>query len=151
MSSRVSMLSQHEKQQQNFRSLSSQDLGYNSSATVGSPGVSWSNWGSFHGKPDWTVNADEFGRLRRSSSFELGNNGDEPDLSYLVGPNADVEVLGYQTFHDGALQTFRIVAIRERGAEWRDIIVFRKSKVGLERTVNMRDDDEWLATKAIEA
>ncbi|GFY98248.1 CCCH-type zinc finger protein with ARM repeat domain-containing protein [Actinidia rufa] len=79
MSSRVSILSQH--QQQQLRSLSSRDLGSNSSAIGGDP--SWAKWGSSNGKPDWGVNADEFGKLERSSSFELGNNGEEPDLSWV--------------------------------------------------------------------
>ncbi|XP_057506699.1 zinc finger CCCH domain-containing protein 30-like [Actinidia eriantha] len=79
MSSRVSMLSQH--QQQQFRSLSSRDLGSSSSAIGGDP--SWAKWGSSNGKPDWSVNADEFGKLERSSSFELGNNVEEPDLSWV--------------------------------------------------------------------
>ncbi|KAL7197383.1 hypothetical protein ACSBR2_020007 [Camellia fascicularis] len=83
MGSRVSMLAQREKQQQQFRSLSSRDLGSNSASIVGSPGDSWLKWGSANVKADWTVNADEFGRLRRSSSFELGNNGEEPDLSWV--------------------------------------------------------------------
>ncbi|KAK7824339.1 zinc finger ccch domain-containing protein 30 [Quercus suber] len=54
MSSRMSMLAQRDKQQQ-FRSLSSRELGSNSASTVGS----------------------------LSSSFELGNNGEEPDLSWV--------------------------------------------------------------------
>lgn len=82
MSSRVSMLAQLEKQQQ-FRSLSSRELGSNSASIVGSPVNSWSKWGSSNGKPDWAVSTDEFGKLRRSSSFELGNNGEEPDLSWV--------------------------------------------------------------------
>ncbi|OMO71591.1 Zinc finger, CCCH-type [Corchorus olitorius] len=81
MGSRVSMLAQREKQQQ-FRSLSSRELGSGSAAIVGSPVNSWSKWGSSNGKPDWAVNADELGKLRRSSSFELGN-GEEPDLSWV--------------------------------------------------------------------
>ncbi|GKV25731.1 hypothetical protein SLEP1_g35126 [Rubroshorea leprosula] len=81
MSSRVSMLAQREKQQQ-FRSLSSRELGSGSNVVVGSPVNSWSKWGSSNGKPDWAVNADELGTLRRSSSFELGN-GEEPDLSWV--------------------------------------------------------------------
>ncbi|KAK2653233.1 hypothetical protein Ddye_013089 [Dipteronia dyeriana] len=81
MSSRVSLLAQREKQQQ-FRSLSSRELGPNSSAAVGSPVNSWSKWGSSNGKPDWAVTTDELGKLRRSSSFELGN-GEEPDLSWV--------------------------------------------------------------------
>ncbi|XP_012466943.1 zinc finger CCCH domain-containing protein 30 [Gossypium raimondii] len=81
MSSRVSMLAQREKQQQ-FRSLSSRELGSGSAAIVGSPVNSWSKWGSSNGKPDWAVNADGLDKHRRSSSFELGN-GDEPDLSWV--------------------------------------------------------------------
>ncbi|MBA0734173.1 hypothetical protein Gogos_018116 [Gossypium gossypioides] len=81
MSSRVSMLAQREKQQQ-FRSLSSSELGSGSAAIVGSPVNSWSKWGSSNGKPDWAVNADGLDKHRRSSSFELGN-GDEPDLSWV--------------------------------------------------------------------
>ncbi|KAK5845267.1 hypothetical protein F383_24471 [Gossypium arboreum] len=81
MSSRVSMLAQWEKQQQ-FRSLSSRELGSGSAAIVGSPVNSWSKWGSSNGKPDWAVNADGLDKHRRSSSFELGN-GDEPDLSWV--------------------------------------------------------------------
>ncbi|KAK3013594.1 hypothetical protein RJ639_008412 [Escallonia herrerae] len=81
MSTRVSMFSQREKQQQEqLRSLSSRNLGSNSVATVCSPNDSW---GSFDGKPDWAVNSEEFGRLRRSSSFEIGKNGEEPDLSWV--------------------------------------------------------------------
>lgn len=82
MSSRMSMLAQREKQQQ-FRSLSSRELGSNSASLVGSPASSWTKWGSSNGKPDWAVSTDELGKLRRSSSFELGNNGEEPDLSWV--------------------------------------------------------------------
>lgn len=82
MSSRMSMLAQREKQQQ-FRSLSSRELGSNSASVVGSPVNSWTKWGSSNGKPDWAVSTDELGKLRRSSSFELGNNGEEPDLSWV--------------------------------------------------------------------
>nr|XP_016466499.1 PREDICTED: zinc finger CCCH domain-containing protein 30-like [Nicotiana tabacum] len=82
MSSRASILAQSDKQQQ-FRSLSSRDLGSSASAIVGSPADSWSNWGTAMGKPDWAVNTEEFGRLRRSSSFELANSGEEPDLSWV--------------------------------------------------------------------
>ncbi|KAL5573010.1 hypothetical protein UlMin_022607 [Ulmus minor] len=82
MSSRLSMLAQREKQQQ-FRSLSSRELGSSSASMVGSPVNSWSKWGSSNGTPDWAVSADELGKLRRSSSFEIGNNGEEPDLSWV--------------------------------------------------------------------
>ncbi|KAJ7976808.1 Zinc finger CCCH domain-containing protein [Quillaja saponaria] len=81
MGSRISMLAQREKQQ--FRSLSSRELGSNSSAALGSSINSWSEWGSSDGKLDWAVSADELGKLRRSSSFELGNNGEEPDFSWV--------------------------------------------------------------------
>ncbi|XP_059295956.1 zinc finger CCCH domain-containing protein 30-like [Lycium ferocissimum] len=81
--SRVSILAQRDRQQQ-FRSLSSRDLGSNISAIVGSPPAdTWSKWGTATGKPDWAVNTDEFGRLRQSSSFKLANNGEEPDLSWV--------------------------------------------------------------------
>ncbi|MCD7458781.1 hypothetical protein HAX54_039160 [Datura stramonium] len=81
-SSRVSILAQRDRQQQ-FRSLSSRDLGSNVSAIVGSPADTWSKWGTATGKPDWAVNTEEFGRLRQSSSFKLANNGEEPDLSWV--------------------------------------------------------------------
>ncbi|KAH0689148.1 zinc finger CCCH domain-containing protein 30 [Solanum tuberosum] len=82
MSSRVSMLGQREKQQQ-FRSLSSRDLGSTASAVIGSPTDTWSKWGSPSGNAGWAVNTEEFGRLKRSSSFELANNGEGPDLSWV--------------------------------------------------------------------
>ncbi|KAM7270709.1 hypothetical protein ACFE04_029923 [Oxalis oulophora] len=84
MNSRMSLLAQRDKQQ--FRSLSSRELGSSSAAVIGSPGNSnpnsWSKWGASNGKPDWAVSTDELGKLRRSNSFELGN-GDEPDLSWV--------------------------------------------------------------------
>ncbi|KAG4393670.1 hypothetical protein GLYMA_03G138600v4 [Glycine max] len=84
MGSRISMLAQREKQQ--FRSLSFRELGSNSAASAASTtsANSWSKWGSPNGNFDWPVGAsDEIGKLRRSSSFELGNNGEEPDLSWV--------------------------------------------------------------------
>ncbi|KAL3533813.1 hypothetical protein ACH5RR_007334 [Cinchona calisaya] len=78
MSSRVSMLGQREQQQ--FRSLSSREFGSSSASVVGSLADTWSNWGSSMGKPDWAFST-EFGKLQRSSSFELGN--EEPDLSWV--------------------------------------------------------------------
>ncbi|TKY68139.1 Zinc finger CCCH domain-containing protein 30 [Spatholobus suberectus] len=86
MSTRLSTFAQREKQQQQqLRSISSRDLGANSPASVvGSPVNAWSKWGSPNGKVDWSVNGDEFGcQMRRSSSFELKNNGEEPDLSWV--------------------------------------------------------------------
>lgn len=80
-----SIFAQRDKLPQQFRSFSSRDLGSNSSssAIVGSSSNSWSKWGLSNGKPDWAVNADELGRLKRSNSFDLGNNGEEPDLSWV--------------------------------------------------------------------
>ncbi|KAJ0475719.1 putative transcription factor C3H family [Helianthus annuus] len=87
MSSRVSILARENQHQ--FRSLSSRELGSRSSGvTVSGSGVDpWLQWGSGNEKPDWAVenaNADEFGKLRRSSSFEnVGSNAEEPDLSWV--------------------------------------------------------------------
>ncbi|KAE8684875.1 Zinc finger CCCH domain-containing protein 24 [Hibiscus syriacus] len=79
--SRVSLLAQREKQQQ-FRSLSSRELGSGSAAIVGSPHVdSWSKWGASNGNPDCAVNADGLGKHPRSL-FEL-RDGTEPDLSWV--------------------------------------------------------------------
>ncbi|KDP43473.1 hypothetical protein JCGZ_16760 [Jatropha curcas] len=86
MGSRLSAFVQREKQHQQLRSLSSRDLGSNNPAAsiVESPVNSWTKWGSPNGKLDWSINGgDELGHLRRSSSFELGNNGEEPDLSWV--------------------------------------------------------------------
>ncbi|CAN8317915.1 unnamed protein product [Cochlearia groenlandica] len=86
MSSRVSMLAQCVKQQQQqhqFRSLSSRELRTNSNPIVGSPvnnNNAWSaNWGSSNGKPDWGISSDSRGKMRSSSSFD----GDEPDVSWV--------------------------------------------------------------------
>ncbi|KAL5986483.1 hypothetical protein ACLOJK_014816 [Asimina triloba] len=84
MSSRLAALAQREKQQQQqqLRCLSSRDLGSNTGGAVaGSP--SWSKWGSPTGKLDWGVHTDELGRHRRTSSFELGAAGEEPDVSWV--------------------------------------------------------------------
>ncbi|KMT18832.1 hypothetical protein BVRB_2g029370 [Beta vulgaris subsp. vulgaris] len=89
MSARLSAFALREKQlqqQQPLRSFSSREFGVkHNSSLVGSPVNSWSNWGSPNGKTDWSVNVGdgEMGRLNRSSSFELGNNGEEPDLSWV--------------------------------------------------------------------
>lgn len=81
MAARLSAFVQLEKQQQQTRSLSSRELGSNN--PIGSPvNSSWSKWGSTRGKLDWSVSGDEMSQLRRSSS-ELGNNGGEPDLSWV--------------------------------------------------------------------
>ncbi|XP_058072507.1 zinc finger CCCH domain-containing protein 24-like [Magnolia sinica] len=81
MSSRLAAFAQREKQQQQLRSLSSRDLGSGTAGMAGSP--SWSKWGSPTGKLDWGVQGDELGRLRRTSSFELGAGGEEPDVSWV--------------------------------------------------------------------
>ncbi|XP_059649108.1 zinc finger CCCH domain-containing protein 30-like [Cornus florida] len=84
MSSRLSAFAQREMQHQQFRSLSSRDLGSSNGASiVGSPINSWSQWESPNEKVDWSVNGGELNRLRRSSSFELNNNSEEPDLSWV--------------------------------------------------------------------
>ncbi|PIA53584.1 hypothetical protein AQUCO_00900279v1 [Aquilegia coerulea] len=85
MSSRASAFSQREKlhQQQQLHSLSSRELGSITSGGAGSPGNSWTKWGSPNGKLDWAVNGDELGPQRRTTSFEPGNNGEEPDLSWV--------------------------------------------------------------------
>ncbi|CAM0875311.1 unnamed protein product [Alopecurus aequalis] len=78
---------QQQQHQQTMRSLSSRDLGPSAaraSALVGSPlSSSWSKWGSPSGAPDWGVDGEELGKLRRSSSFELRSGGDDPDLSWV--------------------------------------------------------------------
>ncbi|KAI3830166.1 hypothetical protein L1987_04300 [Smallanthus sonchifolius] len=84
MSSRVSMLARENQQQ--FRSLSSRELGSRSSGVTGLGIDPWSKWSSGNEKADWgvSIESDEFGNLRRSSSFENGgNNGEEPDLSWV--------------------------------------------------------------------
>lgn len=84
MGSRLSAFAQREKQHQQLRSFSSRDLGTNNPASiVGSPVNSWGKWGSPNGKLDWLGNGEEVEQLRRSSSFELANNGEEPDLSWV--------------------------------------------------------------------
>uniref|UniRef100_A0A0A0L9H8 Uncharacterized protein n=1 Tax=Cucumis sativus TaxID=3659 RepID=A0A0A0L9H8_CUCSA len=82
MGSRFSAFVQREKQ--HLRTLSSRELGSNiPSSLIGSPVNSLPKWGSPNGKVDWSVGKNELGQLRRSSSFEMGNNGEEPDLSWV--------------------------------------------------------------------
>ncbi|KAL3537431.1 hypothetical protein ACH5RR_000797 [Cinchona calisaya] len=83
MSARLSALAQREKHYQQLRSLSSRDLGSNNASVIVSPVNSWAKWGSPGGKVDWSVNGDEFGQMKRASSFETNNNGEEPDLSWV--------------------------------------------------------------------
>ncbi|KAG8363599.1 hypothetical protein BUALT_Bualt19G0039200 [Buddleja alternifolia] len=78
MSARLSSFAQREKQQ--MHSLSSRDLGPTRGPNVGSPVAGWSKWGSPTGKADWSVGGDD---LRKSTSFEPNNDGDEPDLSWV--------------------------------------------------------------------
>ncbi|GAB2289037.1 hypothetical protein Dimus_023339 [Dionaea muscipula] len=84
LSSRMSALDMHEKQHK-FRCLSARDLGpRHTSSMVGSPVSSWSNWGSQSRISDGSVNTvGGMGRLRRSSSSELLNHVEEPDLSWI--------------------------------------------------------------------
>ncbi|GAB4832592.1 hypothetical protein Ancab_006607 [Ancistrocladus abbreviatus] len=84
MNERLSAMVMCEKQLQ-LRSLSARDLGSKqTSYVVGSPVSSWTNWGSPNGKADWSVTVgDEPGQLSRSSSFEIKNNSEEPDLSWV--------------------------------------------------------------------
>lgn len=84
MSARLSMLARHENQHhQQFRSLSSRDMGSNAAAAIASLEESRSKWGTPSGPPEWAVTADELGKLKRSSSYELLNNEEEPDLSWV--------------------------------------------------------------------
>ncbi|CAI9103088.1 OLC1v1001522C1 [Oldenlandia corymbosa var. corymbosa] len=83
MSARLSAFAQREKHMQQLRSLSSRDLGSNNASGIGSPANSWNKWGSPSGKVDWSVNGVEFGQLKRSPSFEVNNNGEEPDVSWV--------------------------------------------------------------------
>ncbi|KAG8371930.1 hypothetical protein BUALT_Bualt12G0014000 [Buddleja alternifolia] len=76
MSARLSMLARHDKQNLQFRSLSSRDHGSNGEE-------SWSKWAAQTEQPEWTVSGSEMGKLKRSSSFELHNNEEEPDLSWV--------------------------------------------------------------------
>ncbi|KAK6140451.1 hypothetical protein DH2020_025803 [Rehmannia glutinosa] len=82
MSARLSAFAQRERQ---MRSLCSRDLGSHRAPVVGSPttAAAWSKWGSPNGKADWSVNGDDQVRMKRSSSFELKNDGEEPDLSWV--------------------------------------------------------------------
>jgi len=43
---------------------------------------SWSKW-AHTGNPDWSVNGNGFGRSQRYTSFQHGNNGEEPDISWV--------------------------------------------------------------------
>ncbi|KAI9086053.1 hypothetical protein K1719_032130 [Acacia pycnantha] len=78
MNSRFSVLSQREKQQQ-FRSLSSRDLG------------------SSNGKLDWAVSADEWGKHRRSNE-----NIEEFDEDGIVCAPGDI-VVALHVLGDDAL------------------------------------------------
>ncbi|XP_059431201.1 zinc finger CCCH domain-containing protein 56 [Corylus avellana] len=86
MGSRAAALAHREKQQLQFRSFSSRDLGSNlphdlGSNNIGSRMNSWSKWESQNGKVDWSVQGDELGGLRKSCS--IGHNREEPDVSWV--------------------------------------------------------------------
>ncbi|KAI3445027.1 hypothetical protein Pfo_001692 [Paulownia fortunei] len=83
MSARLSAFAQRERQQQQMRSLSSRDLGSHRAPIVGSPTTAWSKWGSPNGIADWSVSGEDQDCLKKSSSFELKNDGEEPDLSWV--------------------------------------------------------------------
>ena len=87
MGSRLSVLSQRDKQQLQLRSFSSRELGSSlprdlgSNSVVGSPVNSWSNWESHNGKVDWSVQGDELAGLSKSRS--IARHGEEPDVSWV--------------------------------------------------------------------
>ncbi|KAG9130040.1 hypothetical protein Leryth_012808 [Lithospermum erythrorhizon] len=83
MSSQAQMFSQHDRQRQQFRSLSSRDLGFRYAAAIDCPVDSHPMSDSFTAKPDWGATPEELARLKRSNSFELGNNLEELDLSWV--------------------------------------------------------------------
>ncbi|KAK8506507.1 hypothetical protein V6N12_034234 [Hibiscus sabdariffa] len=85
MAAHISAHAQHEKHRQQLGCLRSMELGSNNpTPIVGSPVNSpWSKWGSPNGKLNWSVGADEMAQLRRSSSLDLGNGTEEPDLSWV--------------------------------------------------------------------
>ncbi|CAA2964144.1 zinc finger CCCH domain-containing 30-like [Olea europaea subsp. europaea] len=84
MSANFSTFAQREKQQQQLRVLSSRDLGSNRASVVGSPVNSWTNWGGApNGKVDWSVNGGDLAHMKRSTSVEPNNEGEEPDLSWV--------------------------------------------------------------------
>ncbi|PIN27172.1 CCCH-type Zn-finger protein [Handroanthus impetiginosus] len=83
MSARLSALAQREKQPQQMPSLSSRDLVANRAPTNGPPVTAWAKWGSPNGKADWSVNGDDLGHLKGSSSVGLNNDGEEPDVSWV--------------------------------------------------------------------
>ncbi|RWW21880.1 hypothetical protein GW17_00013945 [Ensete ventricosum] len=84
MNSHLSMHAHREKQLQTSRSLSHRDLGSGTSLVVSSVNASWSKWASSpSGTFDWGVNGDDLGLHKQSLSFELQDNGEEPDLSWV--------------------------------------------------------------------
>lgn len=83
MSARMSMIGQREKQHQQCQSLSSRGLGSTAASAVASLEETWSKWENPNEMPDWAINTDDFGKLKRASSFDLLNNVEEPDLSWV--------------------------------------------------------------------
>ncbi|CAL9132044.1 unnamed protein product [Musa acuminata var. zebrina] len=85
LNSHSSLYAHWEKQLQTPQSMSSRDLGSGTSLVVSSPvNASWSKWvSSPSGTFDWGVNGDELGLHKQSPFFELQDNGEEPDLSWV--------------------------------------------------------------------
>ncbi|KAL2483093.1 Zinc finger CCCH domain-containing protein 30 [Forsythia ovata] len=80
MSSRGSILAQREMQKTQFRSLSSHALSTNAEDAFVSLDSTWPYAGFATGSP---CNLHEECQLKRSSSFDLVNNGEGPDLSWV--------------------------------------------------------------------
>lgn len=80
MSSHVSILAQREMQKTHFRSLSSRALSTNAKDAFVALDSTWPYARFATGSP---CNLHEECRLKRSSSFDLVNNGEEPDLSWV--------------------------------------------------------------------
>ncbi|KAL9676189.1 hypothetical protein QQ045_004402 [Rhodiola kirilowii] len=81
---RPSVFAQRGDQNQQLRSISSRELGSGKIPfSTGSPGNPWSDLGYSNGKVDWSVQGDEMLKLKRPSTFQLNNNGEEPDLSWV--------------------------------------------------------------------
>lgn len=82
--SRLSAFPQRGIQGPQLRSISSRELGSGKvPSCVGSPSNPWSNLGYSNGKVDWSVPGNDMLKLKSLSSFELHNNGKEPDLSWV--------------------------------------------------------------------
>lgn len=81
-SSCLSTLTPSQKNQHGqLRSLRSRELGANSGGKVESSVNSWLKLESTNWKPDWSIHGNELGHVRKSCT--LGNNGYEPDISWV--------------------------------------------------------------------